>query len=169
MQNDINNKSNDIERIIIEAREKYADVNPELNKRLNAFLDEQNRLIKQISALERNLMNYFYENNMVKKNHNFDITTDDFFSIKFEEKNVEELIFLLNIGLHYKLITNISEEFIKKDFFTRLVKEIQLKTHENYVSNFLYSNLYDKLSDSDINKIFNDIKTNNKISNSIID
>ena len=59
---------------------------------------------------------------------------------------------------HYNLPKLNIEEELKLNFFINVVKNIELKTNENYVSNFLYSNLYEKLSDEEITKIFNDIK-----------
>ncbi|HHX70235.1 MAG TPA: hypothetical protein GX708_19565 [Gallicola sp.] len=161
-----NQKNNDIEQIIEQAKNKYRDINMQLNNELKKFLNEYNKHVEDIKRLKNDLLSELSQTKNFQK-INDDSVVNELYnnSVDIENKSVNELINLLMDSCHYNLPKLNTEEELKLNFFINVVKNIELKTNENYVSNFLYSNLYEKLSDEEITKIFNDIKTNEIMNN----
>lgn len=153
--------NNEINDITFQATNKYKDVNIKLNNELKKFLNEYDNHIKEISRLKSNLLNILTETKNFQKINNASITDNfDINNLNIEDKSVNELINLLMDDNHYGLARLTEEEYFKNNFFIQVIKNMELKTNENYVLNFLYSNLYEKLSNEEITKIFNEIKVN---------
>lgn len=160
------NINNEISDIIKQTKNKYKDVNIQLNDELKKFLNEYNKHVEDIKRLKNDLLNELSQTKNFQKTNDSSVVNDLYNnSVDIENKSVNELINLLMDSCRYNLPKLNIEEELKLNFFINVVKNIELKTSENYVSNFLYSSLYEKLSNEEITKIFNDIKTSEIMNN----
>ena len=74
--------------------------------------------------------------------------------LNIENKYVSELVTILNTIAHHR---DMYENTINQ-VIPQIAQQIELKTHENGIINYIYSNLYDKLSNDDITKLIEEIK-----------
>lgn len=76
--------------------------------------------------------------------------------LNVENKYVSELVTILNTIAH---VRGIYENTINQ-VIPHIAQQIELKTHENGMINYVYSKLYDKLSNDDITNLIEEIKNN---------
>ena len=163
--NDINNIYNDITNLaIVKARAKkmYNEIDLELNKIANEYLKEWEKKQDEIREMTGKFMSKIHNlkgydiNEEILKCENINIETISSI-LNVENKYVSELVPILNtISRHRDIYENTINWVIPY-----IAQQIELKTHENGIINYLYSNLYDKLSNDEITKLIEEIKNNN--------
>lgn len=138
----------------------YAEIDPKLTKIAEEYLNEwRNMRFEIIKMTEnfvskiRNLKGYEVNEEALRCEN---INLDTLFSIlDIENKYVNELIsILITIARHRDIYENTINKVIPE-----IALQIKLKTHENEIINYIYSNLYDKLSNDEITKLIEEIKS----------
>ena len=157
MQDQIGNEY--MSNIKINAKQMYDELNPELNKIVNDYLKEWKKKQDEIREMTGNFMSKIHNlkgydiNEEVLRCENINIETISSI-LNIENKYVSELVTILNtIARHRDIYQNTINQVIP-----HIALQIELKTHENGVINYLYSNLYDKLSNDEITKLIEEIK-----------
>ena len=157
MQNQINDEY--LSKIKINAKQMYDELDPELNKIVNEYLKEWKKKQDEIRELTGNFMSKIHNlkgydiNEEVLRCENINIETISSI-LNVENKYVSELVPILNTIARYK---DAYQNTINR-VIPHIALQIELKTHENGVINYLYSNLYDKLSNDEITNIIEEIK-----------
>ena len=156
--NDINN----LATIKLSAKKMYDEIDLELNKIANEYLKEWQQKQQEIIDMTGRFMTKIHNlkgfniNKEVLNCENINIETVSSI-LNVENKYVSELVSILNtIARHGNIYQNTINQVIP-----HIAKQIELKTQENGIINYLYSNLYDKLSNEEITKLIEEIKNNN--------
>lgn len=161
--NDINNMYNELTNLAIvkvSAKKMYDEIDLELNKITNEYLKEWQKKQDEIREMTGKFMTKIHNlkgydiNKDVLRCENINIETISSI-LDVKNKYVSELIPILNTIARYR--GDIYQNTINQ-VIPCIAKQIELKTHENGMINYLYSNLYDKLSNDEITKIIEEIK-----------
>lgn len=150
----------DIETIKMKAKKMYSEIDSELNLIVNEYLKEWSNKQRDILEMTLNFLSKVHDlkgfdiNDEVLKCEKINMDTISSI-LNVENKYVSELVSILNTiaGKHGDPYKNTINEVIPY-----IAKQIDLKTHENSFVNYLYANLYDKLSNDEINEIIDEIK-----------
>ena len=158
----IYNNINNLATIKVSSKKMYDEIDLELNKITNEYLKEWQKKQDEIREMTGKFMTKIHNlkgydiNKDVLKCENINIETISSI-LNVENKYVSELVSILNtIARHGNIYQNTINQVIP-----HIAKQIELKTQENGIINYLYSNLYDKLSNDEITKLIEEIKDNN--------
>ena len=139
----------------------YDEIDSELNKLVKEYLEEWKKMQYEIRIMTGKFMSKIHNlkgydiSEEVLKCENLNLETISSI-LNVENKYVSELVTILNTIAHHR---DMYENTINQ-VIPQIAQQIELKTHENGIINYIYSNLYDKLSNDDITNLIEEIKNN---------
>lgn len=159
-----------IEDIKAKAKRMYKEIDPKINEIAKEYLEEWRKLQDTINKTTGNFISKIHHLTDCKINEEVlkceNLNSNTIFSIlNINDKYVSDLMsMLITIGHHRNIYDNTINRVIPE-----IAKQIELKTHENGVINYVYSNLYDKLSNEEITKIIEEVTQKKEIDKMNID
>jgi len=152
---DIN--SDKLQQVITRAKEMYKDVDKDINKACIEYFQELGKIKNQLEMTTIHFSDKLHKMNKYNTAQNLHKEQINIDSLNLEKKNPDELIAIFNAIGHYSFLGDIIENTINNVIPT-IIRYLDIRTNENSVINYLYTNLYTTLSYQEINDIFKSIK-----------
>lgn len=149
--------SDKVQQVIIQAKEMYKYVDRDLNEACRKYLLELENIKGQLSMIAVHFSDKLYKMNKSNIANDLKMEQMNIASLNLEKKSPDELVAIFNAIGHYSFLGDTIENTMNNVIPT-IIRHLDVKTNENTVKNYLYTNLYSILSEKEINNIFQSIK-----------